>query len=105
MAVIGDTTKFVTMAEMRIASVETTRDLLRVGVISNKDHNPVITGYSASRPKTVQVGETRLEMVSSLDQLQAATAGWFWDYQSKLWHVKVEFSSVASISTRTFQIS
>jgi hypothetical protein len=105
MAVIGDTTKFVTMAEMRIDSVETTRDLLRVGVISNKDHNPVITGYSASRPKTVQVGDTRLEVASSLDELQTATAKWFWDYQTKLWHVKVDFSSAATIATRTFQIS
>jgi len=105
MTVIGDVSKFVTMAEMRIASVESSGDSLRVGVISNQNHSPIITGYSAVWPKSVQGKDESLAAVTSVDQLQKARSGWFWDYQTRLWHVKVDFKGATAFETRSFQLS
>jgi hypothetical protein len=104
MAVIGDTEKFVTMADMRIASVEATPQGVRVGVVSNQEWNPVTVGYAGQRPAGVEVGNVKLEEVSSLDRLKAAKSGWFWDYQTKLWHVKVDFAGAANLESRFFSI-
>jgi hypothetical protein len=104
MTVLGDLSKFVTMADKRIDSVEEDERSLRVGVIANAMHNPIISGYSAGRPAGVEVDGGQLGAVSSLDRLQAAKAGWFWDYQTKLWHVKVDFAEVSNMGAKGFRI-
>ncbi len=104
MAVIGDTEKFITMADMRIALVEATQEGVRVGVVSNQGWNPVTVGYAERRPAGVEAGNLKLEELSSLDRLKAAKSGWYWDYQTKLWHVKVDFSGAANMETRAFSI-
>jgi len=104
MAVIGDVEKFVAMADMRIASVEAAPEGVRVGVISNQQWNPVTVGFAAQRPAGVEVGDAKLEEVSSLDRLRAAPSGWFCDYQTKLWHVKVDFAGAVNMETRVFSI-
>jgi hypothetical protein len=104
MAVIGDTEKFVTMADMRIASVESAPEGVRVGVVSNQEWNPVTVGYAGQRPAGVEAGNAPLEELSSLDRLKVAKSGWFWDYQTKLWHVKVDFAGAANMETRVFRI-
>jgi hypothetical protein len=104
MAVIGDAQKFVTMADTRIRSVEATREAVRVGVVSNQEWNPVTVGYAARRPAGVEAGNAKLEETSSLDRLRAAKAGWYWDYQTKLWYVKVDFAGAAGMETRVFGI-
>jgi hypothetical protein len=104
MAVIGDTAKFVTMADMRVASVEVSPAALRLGVISNQEWNPVIVGYADRPPAGVEVGEAKLQEVSSLDRLKAAKSGWFYDPLTKLWHVKIDFLGVAGMDTRFFTI-
>jgi hypothetical protein len=50
------------------------------------------------------VGDGKLEEVSSLDRLRAAHAGWFWDHQTRLWHVKVDFAGAVNMETRVFTI-
>jgi hypothetical protein len=104
MAVIGDVEKFVTMADMRVASVEPSPEAIRVEVISTESHNPIIVGYATTRPTGVQAGETVLGQVSSLDRLKMATSGWFWDYQTKLWRVKVSFAGASGMEKRSFRI-
>jgi hypothetical protein len=104
MAVIGDTDKFVTMADMRVSSVEAMRGGLRVGVISNQSWNPVIVGYAPERPGGVEVGDTRVEEVSSLHRLKNTRTGWFWDHQTKLWHVKVDFAGAPNMEAKSFWI-
>jgi hypothetical protein len=104
MAILGDLSKFVTMADKRIDFVREEERSLRVGVIANAKHSPIISGYSAARPSKVEGGGVQLEAVSSLDRLKAAQAGWFWDYQTKLWHVKVDFTGAADMETRVFSI-
>ena len=104
MAVIGDTEKFVTMGEKRIASVEVTTDGVEVGVVSSEDWNPITVGYTEQQPVSVEIGNTRLEEVSSQDRLKAAKSGWFWDHQTKLWYVKVDFAGAAHMETRDFTI-
>jgi len=104
MAVVGDAEKFVTMGEKRIASVEAKWDGVQVGVISNQDWNPVTVGYAGRQPSGVEVGNTKLEEMSSLDALKEAKAGWFWDHQTKLWYVKVDFAGSLKMETRIFNI-
>jgi hypothetical protein len=104
MAVIGDVEKFVTMADMRVSSVEASPEGIGLEVISNEGHSPIIVGYAASRPGGVQAGETVLGEVSSLDRLKMATSGWFWDYQTRLWHVKVSFAGASEMEKRSFRI-
>ena len=104
MAVIGDTEKFVTMGEKRIASVEVTTDGIQVGVVSNQEWNPMTIGYAEQQPAVVEIGNAKLEEVSSRDRLEAAKSGWFWDHQTKLWHVKVDFAGAAHMETRVFTI-
>jgi hypothetical protein len=104
MAVFGDTAKFVTMADKRLALVETSGEALRVGVISNDVRNPIVTGYSPRRPGRVSSGAQEIPEVTSLARLKAARSGWFWDYQSKLWHVKIDFKGAAEMEARQFQI-
>ena len=104
MAVIGDTQKFITMADMRIASVEAADQEVRVGVISDRDSNPVTVGYSLRRPEGAEVANAALEELSSLDRLKRAKSGWFWDYQTRLWHVKVDFAGAKDMETRVFRI-
>jgi hypothetical protein len=101
-AVFGDVAKFVTMADMRIASVEAAREGLRVGVISNQEWNPVTVGYAARRPARVQARDARLKELSGLDRLTAAKSGWFWDHLTKLWHVKVDFGGLQPMTTKSF---
>jgi hypothetical protein len=104
MTVLGDTSKFVTMADMRIASVESVENGLEVGVISSEHHNPIITGYSESQPEEVVEGQNVLPEVSSLDRLERADIGWFRDAQSKLWYVKPDFRGKQQPSTVTFRL-
>ena len=104
MAVIGDTAKFVTMADMRIASVETEGDALRIAVISSATTNPVVTGYSRQCPASVEAENKKLEELSSLPRLRTAKAGWFWDSQAKLWYVKLDFAGVPEMATKSFRI-
>jgi hypothetical protein len=104
MAVIGDAEKFVTMGEKRIASVEVAGSALQIGVVSNQEWNPVTVGYAAQRPAAVQVGDVKLEEMSSLDALRAARAGWFWDHQANLWHVKVDFAGASEMETQVFSL-
>jgi hypothetical protein len=104
MGVIGDTSKFVTMADMRIASVKESGNSLRVGVIASEAEAPIITGYAREQPTTVQQGGGALQELSSLDLLRLAKSGWFWDPQSKLWYVKPDNAGAATVATRTFQI-
>ena len=104
MAVIGDTEKFVTMGEKRIASLEVTTDGIQVGVVSNQEWNPITTGYAEQSPAVVETGNAKLEQVSSRDRLESAKSGWFWDHQTKLWHVKVDFAGAAHMETRVFTI-
>jgi hypothetical protein len=104
MAVIGDTEKFVTMADMRISLVEVTQEGMQVGVASNQGWNPVTVGYAERRPTGAEAGNLKLEELSSLDRLKKAKSGWFWDYQTKLWHVKVDFAGAVNMETRTFSI-
>ncbi len=105
MAVIGDTAKFVTMADKRIASVEDTAASVTVGVIANAKYSPIISGYSPERPQTVTAGSAALDQVSSLDRLERDKSGWFWDYQTGIWHVKLDFGDSPEMTTRTFVIS
>jgi len=104
MAVIGDTDKFITMAETRVASLEVDRDSLHVTVISNRVKNPIITGYSERSPLGVQAESDRLERASSLEQLKARRSGWYWNPQTKLWYVKEDFESVKNMEPRFFRI-
>jgi hypothetical protein len=104
MAVIGDAEKFVTMAEMRIPTVEVTGDGLRVGVVSNHEWNPITVGYAGQPPVGVEVGNEKLEEASSLARLQAAKSGWFWDHQTNLWHVKLDFGGVQEMTAGSFYI-
>jgi len=102
MAVLGDTQKFVTMADMRVHSVEATDQEVRVGVVSNQESNPVTVGYAPRRPAGVEAANSALEELSSLDRLKMAKSGWFWDYQTKLWHVKGDFAGAAGLETRAW---
>lgn len=104
MAVIGDTTKFVSMADQRIAHARVSGETLQVGVISNAEQNPIITGYSQERPASVVSESAALEPVSSLDMLRIQNHGWFWDHQTSLWHVKVDFSGASQMGARVFEI-
>ena len=104
MAVIGDTDKFVAMADKRVASVDVTGSSLRVGVASNEAENPLIVGYSAARPVAVTVGNSNLDEASSLSGLKAAKSGWFWDHLTQLWHVKIDFATARNMETREFTI-
>lgn len=103
-SVIGDISKFVTMADGRIGEVEDDEESVVIGVIADSTHNPIISGYSARRPAGVEAGARELQAVSSLDRLRRMNAGWFWDYQTRLWHVKVDFASAAGMEIRSFRI-
>jgi hypothetical protein len=104
MAVIGDTSKFVTMADMRIPSVDADGDFLRVGVTASEAESPIITGYAATPPAGVEAENTPLEETSSVDRLKAAKSGWYWDDQSKLWCVKLDFAGAKEMTTKTFRL-
>jgi hypothetical protein len=104
MAVVGDTGKFVTMADKRIASVRVEGNSLRVGVIASEAESPIVTGYAAERPAAVEVKNGPLLEISSLDRLRVANSGWFWDGQTKLWHVKVDFTGSQAMETKSFSV-
>ncbi len=105
MALIGDVEKFVSMADMRIASAEIAGNRsLRVGVLANHAKSPIITGYSGDRPTHVVSGTKDLAETSSLDRLAAADEGWFWDYQKHLWFVKLNFVAAVNFQTLYFEI-
>jgi hypothetical protein len=105
MAVIGDTGKFVTAADMRLAYVEpAVQNSIHVGVVANDARSPIITGYSAVRPAVVGTGNGSIEETSSLSRLQQARDGWFWDYQTHLWYVKLDFSAAKNMETKYFDI-
>lgn len=103
-AVLGDVSKFVSMADARIASVEPNASGVRVGVIANSANSPIITGYSVQLPASVSLDGNVLARVSSLERLKRAQSGWFWDYQTKLWRVKADFSASTAYMTKTFEI-
>ncbi len=72
--------------------------------MSNQEWNPVTVGYAGQRPAGVNVENTELNEVSSLDGLRSAKSGWFWDRQTKLWHVKIDFGSAVNMETRVFKM-
>jgi len=105
MTVLGDLSKFVTMGNMRIASVKASQRDLEVGVVSSQARSPVIAGYSEQRPASVTVQSRNLVEQSSLERLERASSGWFWDQQTRLWYVKVDFAGEAQMTTLAFTIS
>jgi hypothetical protein len=104
MAVLGDVSKFIAMADKRIAYVEVTKRSIRVGVIADSAASPIIAGYSPAVPTGVSTSEGPLPRVSSLGRLGRARSGWFWDYQTRLWWVKVDFSAAQNYVTKGFEI-
>jgi hypothetical protein len=104
MAVFGDVSKFVSMADQRIASVDEEEQAISVGVIADSSSNPMISGYSPKPLGYVSTSGSKLEEVSSLARLKTVKDGWFWDHQTKLWHVKLDFSDSNGYSTKSFQI-
>jgi hypothetical protein len=104
MAVLGDTSKFVTMSEMRIASVKPSEDGVEVGIISRSGYNPIITGYSERQPVDVTVRGKSLLELSSLSRLQLVRSGWFRDPQTNLWYVKPDFTDTAEMTTVVFAV-
>jgi hypothetical protein len=103
-AVLGDTTKFVTMADKRISLVQSDPHTTLVGVIASAAYSPIISGYSNARPAGVETGGTPLQALSSLDRLKKANSGWFWDYQTNMWHVKLDFTGSAAMAEQALQI-
>lgn len=104
MAVIGDATKFVSMADMRIASVAVEGNSLRVGVVGSETDSPIVTGYAKEQPTAVEQGSSRLQEMSSLDRLRVTKSGWYWDSQTKLWYVKPGFAGAARAEIRFYTI-
>jgi hypothetical protein len=104
MALFGDTGKFISMADQRIAAVESAGKSLRVGVIASREESPILVGYSPRRPSGMEMGENKLEEATSLDLLKAARSGWFWDPQTNLWSAKLDFSGAPGIRTRWLTI-
>ncbi len=104
MAVIGDAEKFITMADQRIAAVESSGQSVRVGVISSREHSPTVVGYSAQRPAGMDAGCVKLVQLSSPGRLKAAPSGWHWDPLTKLWSAKLDFSGALGMETRWLRI-
>lgn len=104
MAVIGDTSKFITMADGRVEAVDARGKSLHVSVVASARGNAIITGYAPARPPSVSRDGRQLEEVSSLERLERAHSGWFWDYQTKMWHVKLDWSNSSELATKSFDI-
>jgi hypothetical protein len=105
MAVIGDCSKFVTMSDKRIPAVQEIGDSLQISVRSDQARNPIITGYSARLPAGARVNHAELQEVSSLARLRQLPSGWFWDPETSLWYVKLDFRGLSKMTTETFSIS
>ena len=105
MAVIGDTSKFISMADKRIASVTDDSKSVTVSVTGTGEFSPIVSGYSSNRPIAVKTDGFEIERQSSLDRLSRAKSGWFWDYQTKQWHVKLDFGSGPEMMTKSFEVS
>lgn len=104
MAVIGDTDKFVTMADKRIDSVTADNCTVSIKVFSNESWNPIITGYSPIIPEIVKCRDNLLEYTYSLELLKRMKSGWTWDSITKLWFVKMDFSDTGEMTSRGFTI-
>jgi hypothetical protein len=104
MAVIGDADKFITMADQRIASVDSTGKALRVGVIASQEASPTLVGFSPRRPDGVEAGAGKLVELSSMQRLKRAKSGWFWDPETKLWAAKLDFTGASGMETRSLSI-
>ena len=91
-------------SDARIASVASDQRSVSVGVIAGAGVSPTITGWSPARPERVEVAGRDLPQVTSLRRLQAAREGWYWDYMSKLWHVKVDVGTVEAMQTKQFTL-
>ena len=97
MAVIGDTSKFISMADKRIASVTDDSKSVTVSVTGTGEFSPIVSGYSSNSPIAVKTDGFEIERQSSLDRLSRAKSGWFLDYQTKQWHAKLDFGSRPSV--------
>jgi hypothetical protein len=73
-------------------------------VLSNQADSPLVTGYADRRPSGVATQALKIPEASSLERVKAAKSGWYWDQQTKLWYVKVDFSDAKEIQSRTFSI-
>ena len=104
-AIFGDIEKFVTMADMRISSAEVSLTGVRVEVVSGQGHSPTIAGYSSRHPSNVEASGKPFNEASSRERLSSAREGWFWDDQSKVWFVKLDFGDVAELASRSFNLS
>lgn len=104
MTVIGDVSKFVTMSRKIVPAARTVGNSLAVSVRSDDAQNPIITGYSKVRPPQVRVDARNLREFSSLARLQQVPSGWFWDMETHLWYVKVDFASEKKMVTKTFTV-
>jgi hypothetical protein len=69
-------------------------------VTGNEKDSPIITGYAKEQPEAVEEGGKPLDEVSSLGRLKMAKFGWFWDGQTRLWHVRVNFSGITNVETK-----
>jgi hypothetical protein len=48
--------------------------------------------------------QKELNEVSSANRLNTSKEGWFWDDETKLWHMKVDFGEASEMTTRSFSI-
>ncbi len=63
------------------------------------------TFYASSRLGGVETDGKQLQELSSLERLKKANSGWFWDYQTKMWHVKLDFGDSPNIVAKVFRVS
>ncbi|HEV2268446.1 MAG TPA: hypothetical protein VGR92_03210 [Steroidobacteraceae bacterium] len=104
MTVLGDCSKFVTMADERVPAVRLAGSSLMISIESDSAKSPIITGYSKTLPSIVRADHGSLGEVSSLSRLRSLPSGWFWDPETGLWYVKVDFSGAKDMTTKTFTI-
>ena len=76
-----------------------------ISIESDGAKSPIITGYSKTLPSVVRGDHGSLGEVSSLSRLRRLLSGWFWDLETGLWYVKVDFTGAKDMTTKTFTIA
>jgi hypothetical protein len=93
------------LVNKQIDSVGEEERALQLAMIANTKHNPIISDYSTERPSGVKTGDDELQAVGSLDRLNNSNSVSFWDYQTKIWHVRVNFTDSQEMVTEFFQVT
>jgi len=103
--IIGDITKFITMADERIKDIKIQDNNFKFSVLSGGNGNyALVAGYSSKKPLNTFIDDIKYDRVDYYDSLDSTEDCWYWEGDSCIWYIKITYNCGNNITAKKVNI-